>query len=90
MKQEPKNVLDTPEAASLMGDAAALKELLGSPETRQLLSVLSAQNGAALQEAAQQARGGDTSRLSAMLSGLGSTRDGAAALEQMERKLNRR
>ncbi len=90
MKQEPKNVLESPEAVSLMQDAAALKELLGSPETRQLLSLLSAQNGAALQEAAQQAKGGDARGLSAMLTNLSSTKDGAAALAQMEQKLNRR
>ncbi len=90
MKQEPKNVLDSPEAASLLRDAAALKELLGSPETRQLLSVLSAQNGAALQEAAQQAKGGDARSLSAMLTNLSNTKDGADVLAQMEQKLNRR
>lgn len=89
MKQEQKDVLSSPEAASLLQNREALQSLLSSPETKRLMEVLSRQNGGSLQQAAQQARKGDLSGLSSMLRGLSATRDGAEALQDMEKKLNR-
>lgn len=89
MKQEPNDVLSSPEAASLLKNREVLQDLLSAPETKRLMEVLSRQNGGSLQEAARQARKGDLSGLSSMLQGLTATRDGAQALENMEKKLNR-
>lgn len=89
MNQDPKEFLSSPEAARLMQNKAALQSLLASPEARQLMLLLSRQNGDQLQRAAQQAKQGDPAALSAMLQKLGSTGDGSAALQRMEERLNK-
>ena len=61
------NPLQSPEAAALLKNPSALKTLLGSPEAKQLLTMLNAQNNAGLKTAAQQAKAGDTTALMAMV-----------------------
>jgi DNA-binding GntR family transcriptional regulator len=88
MPQTPNDLLSSPEGERLTRDPAALKALLSAPETRQLLTLLQRQNGGALQQAAQQARQGDLTQISAMLQGLSATKDGSDALQRMEQKLH--
>lgn len=90
MKQTAQEPLSSPEAANLLGNRAALKALLASPETKRLMHLLSQQNGAQLQTAAERAKAGDTAALSEMLQSLGKTGDGSAALRELEEKLNRK
>lgn len=89
MKQTAQEPLSSPKAAGLLQNKAALQALLAAPETRRLMQLLSRQNGAQLQTAAQRAKQGDTAALSEMLQSLGKTGDGSAALRELEEKLNR-
>lgn len=84
-----KDPLRSPEAAALLKDSARLRELLRSPETRQLMEMLSSGNDGSLQQAAEQARKGDTSGLTAMMNRLMSSRDGAALVEQIRKKVQK-
>ncbi len=81
--------MNSPDAAALLKDQAALKTLLSSPETRRLMSALTKQNGAQLTAAAKQAKAGDTSALSAMVSNLAATQEGSRLLNQLEQSLKK-
>ena len=75
-----------PEAASLLKDPAALKRLLQSREARSLIALLSQQNGAALQQAAQQAAKGDISSLNEMIGKATASQEGAKLAEELKRQ----
>lgn len=74
-KPQPGSILDTPQAAKLLRDKAALERLLRSPDTQALMTMLERQGG--LQAAAQAAMRGDPTQLQSMVNRL--TRDPAAA-----------
>ncbi len=86
MNQKP---LESPEAAALLKDQAALRKLLGSPETRKLIAMLQSQQGKNLQEAAEQAQAGDTSGLKSMLDGILSSPEGAALVGKIGQNLKK-
>lgn len=80
------NPLQSPEAAALLKNPSALKTLLGSPEAKQLLTMLNAQNNAGLKTAAQQAKAGDTTALMAMVNDVMQRPEGAKLMAQIESK----
>ena len=75
------NPLQSPEAAAL------LKTLLGSPEAKQLLTLLNAQHNTGLKAAAQQAKAGDTAALMAMVNDVMNRPEGAQLMAQLQAKL---
>lgn len=78
--------LQTQEAAALLKDTARLKALLTSPETRKLMGLLSSQGGD-LKQAAQQAKSGDVSALTAMLQKVMNTSEGAELAEKLNKRV---
>ena len=79
------NPLQSPEAAALLKNPSALKTLLGSPEAKQLLTLLNAHTG--LKAAAQQAKAGDTAALMAMVNDVMNRPEGAKLMAQLQSKL---
>ena len=75
-----------PQAAKLLGDPAALKSLLSSPETQKLMSLLSQKAGSGLQAAAQAAAKGKPEELMGLLNQVMGTPDGAHAVEGLQKK----
>ncbi len=85
----PQNIdmMNSPEAAALLKDKAALKALLNSPETKKLMSALSSKNGKQLRAAADQAKNGDISALSAMVNDFAASREGSMLLNKIQEGL---
>lgn len=71
----------------LKSDPQGLKNVMHSTDGQALLGMLSGGDSAALGAAARQAAGGDMTALSAMLSRVLSTPEGAALVRRMEEKL---
>lgn len=71
----------------LKRDPAALRSVMQSQDGRTLLSLLSGGDTAALRQAALQASTGDVTALSAMLSRVMSTPEGAALAQRLEQQL---
>lgn len=80
----PNGLKNDPTAARLLGDPAALKALLSSPETRQLMSLLNRNGG--LQGAAQAAAKGEPEALMGMLQQVMRDQAGAAAVDALKKK----
>ncbi len=72
-----------PNAQRLLGDQKALESLLQSPDAQALAALLQQQSGAALQQAADAARRGDTAPLQALLQSLLNSREGAQAAQRL-------
>lgn len=70
-----------------MKNPGALKQLLQSPEAKQLLSMLSAKHSGGLKSAAEQAKSGDTTALLSMVNDVMKQPEGAQLMAQMEAKL---
>lgn len=75
-----------PQAAKLLGDPAALKALLSSPETQKLMSLLNQKAGSGLQAAAQAAAKGKPEELMGLLNQVMGTPEGASAMEGLQKK----
>ena len=71
----------------LKSDPRALKSVMQSQDGQALLNMLSGGNSAALGQAARQAASGDTAALSAMLSRVLSSPQGAELVQRLESKL---
>lgn len=71
----------------LKSDPRALKSVMQSADGRALLGMLSGGDSAALGKAAQQAAMGDMSALSAMLSQVLSSPQGAELVQRLENRL---
>ena len=71
----------------LKSDPRALKSVMQSQDGKALLNMLSGGNSAALGQAARQAASGDTAALSAMLSRVLSSPQGAELVQRLESKL---
>ena len=84
---EQKSPLDSPEAAALLKDPTAIRSLLRSQETRQLIALLQQQGD--LNAAAQQARSGDIRTLQSMLGAVGQSKEGEQVLSSLEKKLKK-
>lgn len=70
-------------------DGEALRQLLSSPEVRQLAALLNARSGGNLQQAAQSAKAGDTTQLEQLMRSLSATAEGARLLAQLQGKLGK-
>ena len=75
-----------PQAAKLLGDPAALRSLLASPETQKLMSLLNQKAGSGLQAAAQAAAKGKPEELMGLLSQIMGTPEGAHAVDSLQKK----
>ena len=64
-QSQPGGILDSPQAAKLLKDRAALEALLRSPDTKTLMEMLERQGG--LQTAAEAALRGDPSQLQGIM-----------------------
>ena len=84
-----KEPMHTPEAQALLKDTARLRQMLSSPEVRRLAELLNAFSGGNLRQAAQSARGGDSSQLEQMMRSLSSTEEGARLIAQLQGKLGK-
>ncbi len=87
---ETKATLDAlkkdPKAAKLLSDPAGLKALLTAPETQQLMALLNQNAGGGLKAAAQAAAGGKPEALMGLLSQVTQSKEGAAAMENLQKK----
>ena len=88
--QKPDPAFDTlkqdPQAARLLGDPAALKSLLSSPETQKLISLLSQAGGSGLKSATQAAAKGQPDALMGILNQVMGSPEGAKAAEAFQKK----
>lgn len=75
-----------PQAAQLLGDTAALKSLLSSPETQKLVSLLNQAGGDSLQAAAKAAAKGKPDALMGILNQVMSSKEGAQAAQAFQKK----
>jgi len=75
-----------PQAAKLLSDPAALKNLLTSPETQKLMALLNQTAGKDLQGAAQAAAKGKPEALMGILSQVMQSKEGAGAVEKLQKK----
>lgn len=84
------DITQSPEAAALLQNKAAIKEILQSPDTKKLMSMLTSQNGDGLKQAAEQAKKGDISSISAMMQKLMSSSEGASLVNKIETNFSKR
>ena len=75
-----------PQAAQLLGDPAALKALLSSPETHKLVSLFIQAGGASLQSAAKAAATGKPDALMGILNQVMGSPEGAQAAQAFQKK----
>ena len=78
-----------PGAEALMKDKEKLRQVLASPEVRQLAAVLNTQSGGQLRHAARSAQSGDTAQLEQMMRALGASQEGAKLMEQLQKMLGK-
>lgn len=78
-----------PQAAKLLGDAGALKDLLSAPETQTLMGLLNKSAGGSLQSAAQAAAAGRPDALMGLLDQVMKSQEGAQAVEGLQKKRKR-
>lgn len=83
----PGDFLNSPQAAALLKNKAALQSLLQSPDAIRLMQLLN-QQGGNLNAAARQARQGDTKAISSMLNSLTQTKEGAELVNRLSQNLN--
>ncbi|MCI8652035.1 MAG: hypothetical protein HFF05_06335 [Oscillospiraceae bacterium] len=81
-----KELSKDPKAAQLLGDTAALKSLLASPETQKLVSLLNQKGGGGLQAAAKAAAKGQPDALMGILNQVMASPEGAQAAEAFQKK----
>ncbi len=82
----PEVLKRDPQAAQLLGDPAALKALLSSPETQKLMALLNQSAGEGLRSAAQAAAKGKPDALMGILGQVMGSPEGAQAVEGLKRK----
>ena len=75
-----------PKAAQLLGDSAALRSMLSSPETQKLVSLLNQAGGDGLKSAAQAAAKGKPDALMGILNQVMGSPEGAKAAEAFQKK----
>lgn len=75
-----------PQAAQLLGDPAALRSLLSSPETKKLVELLNRSGGGALKSATQAAAQGKPEALMGILNHVMESPEGAQAAQAFQEK----
>lgn len=88
MKQpDPLDALrQDPQAAQLLNDPNALRQLLSSPQAQALATLLLRAGGDSIRQAAASAARGDSAPLSSILSRVASDPGGAKIMEDLEKK----
>lgn len=79
-----------PKAAELLKNKDALRSLLGSPETRRLMDLLNQNAGGGLQNAAQAAAKGKPQELMDLLGRVMKSKEGAQAVEGLQKKAEKK
>lgn len=87
MEKGSKDMSGLGQAARRLKDSGAVKQLLQSQDTKQLMDMLSRQGG--VQDAAQAAAGGDPSQLMSMMKQLMSSPEGAQLVERITKQAER-
>ena len=82
-QQQPGNVLNSPQAAKLLKDKAAVESLVKSPDTQALMTMLN--QGGGLKAAA--AMKGDASQLQGLLNRLMQDPNGAKVVERINKSV---
>lgn len=82
-------ILQSPQAAKLLGNPATLAALIASPDTKQLLDLLNHSAGGNLQGAAQRAAKGDMGELMGLISGLTKDPKGAKIVEDLQKNMQK-
>lgn len=75
-----------PQAARILGDPATLKNILSSPETQKLVSLLQQVGGNGLKTATQNAAKGQPEALLQLLEQVTGSPEGAKAAEEFQKK----
>ncbi len=88
MNKDPtlESLKKDPKAAKLLGDSAALKALLASPETQKLVELLNRGGKDALSSAAKDAAKGKPDALMGILNQVMSSPEGAKAAQDFQKK----
>lgn len=89
MDQNPniiEQLMQSPQAAKLLQNSQSLAALANSPDAQKLMQLLR-EKGPQLQAAAEAAKKGDPSRLTALLQEVSSDPDGAKAVEGLRRNI---
>lgn len=84
-QQQPGNVLNSPQAAKLLKDKAAVESLVKSPDTQALMTMLN--QGGGLKAAAEAAMKGDASQLQGLLNRLMQDPNGARVVERINKSV---
>ena len=83
-QQQPGNVLNSPQAAKLLKDKAAVESLVKSPDTQALMTMLNQGGGLKAAEAAMK---GDASQLQGLLNRLMQDPNGAKVVERINKSV---
>lgn len=89
MKNQPdfNNVLNSPQAASLLKNKQAVESLMKSGEAQRLMELLNKNAGSGLKDAAQSAMKGDTTQLMDLVQGLMKDPQSAKLVEELNKKV---
>jgi len=82
----PEALKKDPQAAQLLKNPTALKNLLAAPETQKLMDLLNRQAGSGLQSAAQAAAQGKPDALMGILNQVMHSQEGASTVESLQKK----
>ncbi len=77
--------LEHPQAKSILNDPTAIRTLVQSPQARELIQMLQRQGD--LNEAAKQAKNGDTAALQSMLNRVGQSPEGGRVLDSLKKQM---
>lgn len=90
MKQQSPELeaaLQSPQAAALLKNKAALQQLIQSQDAQRLVALLNSQSGGGLSNAAQQAGKGDPGALMSLVHQLSQSAEGAELMERLRQQL---
>ena len=82
-----QDVMNSEQAAKLMGDSKRLEQLRAAPETQRLFQLLSQSAGGDLEQAAGRAAQGDAEQLMGAIRQLMNDPEGQRLIRQMKRSL---
>lgn len=84
------NLMDSPDAAKLLKDKAAVMGLLTSPDTKRLMELLNQNAGSGLKGAADAAMKGNTGQLTDLLSQLMGSKEGAEVVARINKTMSKK
>lgn len=84
-----KDILNSDQAAKLMGDKSTLDSLKKAPQTQKLLSMLAQNTGGDLESAANAAANGDAARLMGAMTKLLKDPEGKRLVEEISKNIRK-